>query len=164
MQGQLALITPLSMSGERPDNSLPGSPAYPSHPIELPPLPPGIHPSHPIVLPPSGAAPSHPIFVPIEPTHPIDPGGEPPAPDQGLPGSPAAPDQGLPGSGGGGTPSHPIALPPGTIWPPLNPGDGVYGKGLLLIIVVGADGVRKFKWVVVDGPEVWPKPPAAQPK
>ncbi len=160
MQGQLALITPLSLSGDRPDNSLPGGPpTYPSHPIELPPLPPGFHPSHPIVLPPSGH-PSHPIFIPIGPDQGLP--GVPPSPDQGLPGIPPSPDQGLPGSGG--SPSHPIALPPGTVWPPLNPGDGVAGKGLLLVIVLGADGVQKFKWLVVDSPGIWPTPPVAQPK
>jgi hypothetical protein len=165
MQGQLAWITPVSASGERPDNSLPpGAPGVPTHPIELPPLPPGTHPSHPIALPPSGNYPSHPIFIPIEPSHPIAPGGEQPShPIAPGGGRPARPDQGLPGSGE--TPTHPIALPPGTVWPPLNPGDGVTGKGWLLVVVVGADGYRKSKFVLVDlGAGIWPTPPVAEPK
>lgn len=159
--GQLALILPIS--GGYPDQGLPpgspgapdqglppGSPGSPSHPIELPPLPPGV-PSHPITLPPSGGIPSHPIFIPG-------------APDQGLPGdgeSPGKPDQGLPpgSSGSPGVPSHPIALPPGTVWPPLNPGDGVVGKGWLLVIVLGADGKHKAKWIFIDT-----TPPVAAPK
>jgi hypothetical protein len=72
-----------------------------------------------------------------------------------------------------GTPEHPITAPPGTIWPPLNPGDGVGGEGWLLVVVLGADGLRRVKWISVNvGPEhpiVQPpmhggKPPVAQPK
>ena len=150
MNGQLCYITPVS--GGHPDQGLPpGEPGTPTHPIELPPLPPGTKPEHPITLPPGGGTPSHPIFVPIEPAHPI--AGEPPTPSHPI-------------AGGGEpvTPEHPISLPPGTIWPPLNPGDGVQGKGLLLVIVVGSDGRSKYKWVVVDAPSIWPQPPVAQPK
>jgi len=43
----------------------------PSHPIEIPPLPPGV-PEHPIALPPHGGEPSHPIFIPGTPEHPIE--------------------------------------------------------------------------------------------
>jgi hypothetical protein len=164
-QGHLAYITPVNL----PEGGAPGSPShpiagFPSHPITLPPLPPGV-PAHPIALPPTGEAPDHPIFIPIYP-------------DQGLPGTPPAPDQGLPPVSGGGAPSHPIApgsgspshpialppgMPPGTVWPPLNPGDGVQGPGWLLVLVVGADGKYKAKWISL-GPSVSPTPPVATPK
>jgi hypothetical protein len=79
MQSQIALITFLGGGGGSVDNTLPGSPAYPSHG-----LPPGT-----VQLP---------VF-PFDPT----------VPDQGLPpGQPGAPDQGLP-PGQPGTPTHPIA-------------------------------------------------------
>lgn len=131
-QGTLAWITPVSGGhpdqglpggGEYPDQGLPGGGGRPSHPIALPPLPPGV-PTPPIALPPtvwppqppSAGGPSNPIVIP-------------------------------------GTPEHPIALPPGTVWPPLNPGDGVGGKALLLAWVVGTD---KYRWVVVDVPPLHP--------
>jgi len=62
-------------------------------------------------------------------------------------------------------PDYPVALPPhldnslpapGTIWPPLDPSDGIEGKTLLLVAVVGA-GQRKYRWVVVDTESV-PQP------
>ena len=94
---------------------------------------------------PSGRPPHGPISLPPRPP------GWPPIPDNTLPPH-------------GGRPTNPIFLPvgpdntlpvpPGTIWPPLNPGDGVSGPGLLLVLVIGADGVEKFKWVAVDPPTI----------
>jgi len=119
----LAYIVPLSGGGERPDNSLPGTPGVPTHPIAGG----GERPSHPIVLPPlpgvwpKPGTPSHPIVIPPEtagtPSHPIV-----------IPGDP----------------EHPIALPPGTVWPPLPPTES--GKYAILIWVVGV-GTR---WLIVD--------------
>lgn len=163
MQGQLALITPLSYSGDRPDNSLPGGGGHPSHPIVLPPVPPGFPPIPDNTLPGYGGRPSNPIFLPF-PGRPDNSlpgsGGRPDRPDNSLPGSGGSIDNTLPGSGG--SIDNTLPMPPGTIWPPLNPGDGVQGKGLLLILVLGADGVEKFKWLVIDAPGMWP--PVAQPK
>jgi hypothetical protein len=177
MNGQLALITPLTGSGDRPDNSLPGGPPMrPSHPITLPPVPPGFPPIPDHTLP-GGAHPSNPIFLPFpgRPDNSLPGSGG--RPDNSLPGSggrPDRPDNSLPGSGGsidnslpgsGGSIDNTLPMPPGTIWPPLNPGDGVFGKGLLLILVIGADGVEKFKWVVVDAPVAgYPLPPHPEPK
>jgi hypothetical protein len=119
-------------SGEFPDNSLPGAPAYPdiggpgAQPgidNSLPEPPPGIWP------PPSGSRP----IVPIGPdnTLPVAPGtiwpspGRPARPDNSLPGvpphpgggpmpgNPPRPDAGLPG-GQGGTIDN--ALPSRTFW------------------------------------------------
>jgi hypothetical protein len=148
-QGTLAWITPVS--GGHPDQGLPGSeypdqglpggggrPTRPSHPVALPPLPPGVAP--PIALPPT-------LWPPTPP-------------GEGGPTNPIV----IPG-----TPEHPIALPPGMVWPPLDPSDGVQGKALLLAWVVGTG---KYRWVVVDvpeGPSTLPLPggglpPRPQPK
>lgn len=69
-----------------------------------------------------------------------------------------------------GTPEHPIVLPPGTIWPPVNPGAGLQGKILLLCWIPGVGS----RWVVVELPPLpgWPPEgtpmppmvPPAQPK
>jgi len=114
------------LPGEQPgiDNSLPPFPAHPivippdgiapgvpSHPIYIPPipdnsLPPSVMP--PIYIPPDGIAPgvpTHPIFLPIYPDQGLPPaggGGQPPKPDQGLPGEQPGIDNSLP----------PIELPP----------------------------------------------------
>jgi hypothetical protein len=52
--------------------------------------------------------------------------------------------------------------PPGTVWPPLNPGDGIGGKVLALVWLVGIG----YKWAVLETPPVvWPpQPPVATPK
>jgi hypothetical protein len=147
MSAQFGLFLPISPTGDRPDNTLPGGGpgGHPSHPITLPPVPPGFPPIPDNTLPSGGARPSNPIFLPAEP-------------DNTLPGKP-------PGTSGGSPdrPDNTLPMPPGTIWPPLNPGDGVQGKGLLLILVIGADGVEKFKWLVVDAPII-SGPPVATPK
>lgn len=80
---------------------------HPSHPIELPPPPPGLWPpptvGHPIVPVPPGVDVGPPGTIwpsPGHPAHPIAPGGRPRPPgrpDQGLPGGGGVPDQGLPG-------------------------------------------------------------------
>jgi hypothetical protein len=167
--GQLAYIVPVNApdgGDESPSHPIAGWPTRPAHPIALPPLPPG-SPEHPIVPPSVGApshpivlpgAPSHPIFIPGTPTHPI--ATPPPVAGQPLPTPPV-----LPG--------HPLPTPP-TVWPPLNPGDGVQGPGWLLVLVVGADGQYKAKWIWVDlvpthpitlpGAPAQPIVPPAQPK
>lgn len=57
-------------------------------------------------------------------------------------------------------PDKPLPGPPAVIWPPLPPGTGIAGKALILVWVVGV-GTR---WIVVDGPDMWPPPPEAGPK
>ena len=112
------------------------TPVTGEHPDQgLPPGSPGT-PSHPIELPP---------LPPGVPAHPIVP------PSGGTPSHPIF----IPG-----TPEHPITAPPGTIWPPLNPGDGVGGEGWLLVVVLGADGLRRVKWISVN---VGPEHPIVQP-
>lgn len=60
-----------------PDQGLPPQAGHPSHPIELPPRPPGT-PAHPVYNPGAPTQPIHipgtpttPIFIPPTPTHPI---------------------------------------------------------------------------------------------
>jgi hypothetical protein len=136
----LALITPLSSTGEptHPIYNPPGiwpSPGVPTHPIAPGGPPPQIwpspgYPSHPIAGPPPGIWPS-----PGHPAHPIAPGGPPPGiwPSPGYPSHPIAPGGPPPGFWGGvappyvdiggpgqqpgiwpspGVPTHPIVLPP----------------------------------------------------
>lgn len=121
---------------------------------------------------------------PVDPDYGV-PGGE--HPDQGLPpyvwhGLPPLPpgiDNELPPTVW--PPDFPVFVPdpnppgtwppPGTVWPPLDPSDGITGKGLLLVIVVGG-GRRAYRWIVTDKPIPPPdkppdgggKPPDAQPK
>lgn len=88
---------------------------------------------------------------PLPPLPPVDPPIDPPEIDEGA------------------TIEHPIflpdkpGLPPGFVWPPFDPSDGLHGKVLLLCWV---PGVGK-KWIVVDVPSLpgtWPpegwQPPA----
>lgn len=97
------------LTGDRPDNSLPGGrPGHPAHPIVLPPLP-GIWPP-----------PGKPNWPPL-----VDPGfgqggGEHPSTGPIII---------------QGKPDQPIALPPG-VYPPLPP-IGTEGKVAILILVVG---------------------------
>lgn len=140
-KGTLAYIVPVN-SGDEPGGG------YPSHPIVIPGHPshpiagqPG-SPEHPIVLPPlpPGFYPSHPIVLP---------------PSGGIPTQPIYyPEE----------PEHPITLPPATVWPPLNPSDGVVGKSLLLVLVVGASG-GQYRWILSDQEPVgvW-RPPVPEPK
>ena len=123
MRSYFALITPLGGgSGNRPDNSLPGSqpgidnelpggqpgvdvPVFPTNPIVIPPdsMAPGV-PSHPIYIPPIiniPGFPTHPIVIPpdaIEPGVPSHPIHIPIGPDNSLPGSQPGIDNTLPGS------------------------------------------------------------------
>jgi hypothetical protein len=136
-------------------------------PIALPPLPPGFKPPD-ISWKPGDGHPSAPIFIPI-PGHPDNTLPTPPGGPPHVGGGPAQPPVPPPTVGGGPIPPPtvwPPPIPPGTVWPPLNPGDGVQGPGLLLVIVLGADGRYKTKWVSI-GPGVWPPlppPPVATPK
>jgi hypothetical protein len=72
---------------------------------------------------------------------------------------PGQPDQGLPPTIWPGvpihpaSPSHPIALPPGSVWPPLPP-TVTPGKALALVVIFGVG----FRWVVIDVAQ--PKVPA----
>ena len=92
--------------------------------------------------------------------------GRPPRPDQGLPGQGGRPDQGLPEPPHAGhlpvwpiDPDHPIAPPspghplppvdppPGTIWPPLPPGEELpEGKAVVLVAIEGVG----YRYVVVQ--------------
>ena len=91
---QLYMIIPVGLDGNRPDNTLPQPPVYPSQGL------PGNQPYPDQGLPGGqGGKPSHPIYHPGHPDH-----GLPAYPDQGLPGNQPYPDQGLPGGGSGGTP------------------------------------------------------------
>jgi len=115
---------------------------------------PGINrPSNPIVLPPTPPGVNLPDNTLPSGGHPSYPIHIPDRPDNTLPIPPAP-------------------TPPGTIWPPLNPGDGVSGKCWLLVFVVGTEHSR-YRWILVDadgkpptgpsGPKP-PTPPIAQPK
>jgi hypothetical protein len=134
----------------RPDNSLPGRPSRPSHPI-APPWGGGIS-----IWPPSpvdpewgvdaGERPTFPIYIPLHP-------------DNSLPGQPGSPSQGLPPVAGHLPAPNP---PPGTIWPPLPPGAPT-GKAALLVWLSGVG----YRYVVVEIPPptaVQPIVPGAQPK
>jgi hypothetical protein len=110
------------------------------------PVDPGYGQGHP------GGRPTHPIALP-----PLPPGQKP---DNTLPSGPVYPTHGPIFING--TPEHPIALPPAQVWPPLNPGDGIYGKSLVLVWVVGTD---KYRWVSLEPPTMWPPPPpTGEPK
>jgi hypothetical protein len=109
-----ALIVPISGSGARPDQSLPGAQPHPDN-----------------TLPGGLPRPEHPIYYPLPPGGVIDntlPGAQP-HPDQGLPGSQPKPDQGLPGS----QPGIDNTLPPPGEWLPVyiwGPTDPRPGTGL----------------------------------
>jgi hypothetical protein len=55
-----------------------------------------------------------------------------------------------------GSPQHPIALPPGTVWPPLPgpPPVAPGGKYAILIWIVGVG----FRWYIAQAPPVTPQP------
>lgn len=109
-------------------------------------------------------------FTPLEPNVPTLPdkpeGGWGGRPVQPLPPLPPVDPPIDPPEVGPGTPEHPIfipdrpnlpQLPPGSVWPPFNPGDGVSGKVLMLCWI---PGVGK-KWVVIEVPTMWPPTPPA---
>ena len=95
-------------------------------------------------------------FYPIEGDHgPVDPGfgtGGVDHPSQGLPpGMSGRPDNSLPHPPGHpshpivpATPTHPIALPPGTVWPPLPPIGS--GKAWAFVAIQGYG----HRWIVID--------------
>jgi len=154
-----AMILPLSAG--HPDQGLPpGSPGTPTHPI----APGGIRPSHPIYPGGGGGEPTHPIVgypdqgLPGggevgEPSHPIV---LPPMPPQINP-PPVSIWPGVPIHPA--TPEHPIALPPGSVWPPLPP--SITGEAVILVWVVGVG----YRWLVIDAAQVDNELPATpQPK
>jgi hypothetical protein len=121
----------------RPDNELPGveGPVDPDYGIDEGgggSIWPGL-PDIGLPQPPPG------IWPPLTPEHPwlpIAPGGGP--------SHPIAPG----GGGGDERPTHPIELPPGTIWPPLPP--GVSGKYLALVLIGGGGKGAMYRYVVID--------------
>src|SRR4029077_18137106 len=88
---------------------------------------------------------------------PGQPGGPYPTPGPVPPGGgpshgqlPSPPVEHLPPQAGQlpiypATPSHPIALPPGVIWPPLGP-QVPQGKALAVIFISGFG----YRWTVID--------------
>jgi hypothetical protein len=132
----------LRKRGGRPDQELPGieGPVDPDYGIDegigigggpiYPNPPPGIWPpltpEHPWLPIAPGGGPSHPIAPGGRPEHPIAPGG----------------------GGGDERPTHPIELPPGTVWPPLPP--GVSGKYLALVLIGGGGMGAMYRYVVID--------------
>jgi hypothetical protein len=122
-----------------------GEPVYPEgpevEPPDMPDPPPGIWPP---------LTPEHP-WRPLpswgeRPSHPIAPGGTPPA--GGVGGRP--PERPQPGPG---EPDE--ELPPGSIWPPLPP--DVHGKFLALVLIAGTGHGAHYRYVVIDA-DALPKP------
>ena len=142
MNSFLAMITVMDGSGNRPDNTLPG----PQPPTGQPPgywggiAPPWVdntlpgqppRPTHPIA---PGGRPPYPSQGPGFPTNPIAPGGPPPgywggvAPpwvDNTLPGGGGGKPPGIWGGGNVPMPTPPIYLPPGTL-PDVKPEHPIY--------------------------------------
>jgi hypothetical protein len=152
-----ARITPIGDGGdEHPAHPIaPGGPGSPSHPIAP-------TPSHPIVIRPPGAPVT--IWPPgIDNSLPPPPpgiwGGAPTHPDQGLPPLPPSISNDLPVFG---SPEHPIAAPPGTIWPPLPVQPPAGDSKVLVIVWVPGAG---YRYAVIDlsltvggGPALTPEP------
>jgi hypothetical protein len=105
-------------------------PTYPVDPDYDLPTRPNIWPNPPL---PPHASNKPPLGPPLRPSHPI---------------YPVLPD--------GGDPSHPIALPPGMVWPPLPP--SITGVILALIWVIGVG----YRWVSIDT-SLKPDPQNLQP-
>lgn len=122
--------------GGEVDNSLPGGGYYPDN--SLPPggvaVPPIALPPLPGIWPPPGK-PALPIVIP---------------PGVALPGFPTPPIVIDP------PPDKPLPVPPGEIWPPLDP---IYAGKVVAVIVLGEG---KVHWYVVPPPST--NPPTAQPK
>jgi hypothetical protein len=141
-------LSGVMMSGNVPDNSLPGDqpgidnslPPYVDQGLPIPPSPPqvwpGPTPSHPIVIAPPGTPPGT-IWPPPFPSHGLPGQGQPP-------GSP-------------GVPSHPIATPPGGPHPEHPVAPTTYW---MLVYTPG----HGWKYVAVDPSlHVDISPPAPQP-
>jgi hypothetical protein len=59
----------------------------------------------------------------------------------------------------GGTPTPPIALPPGMVWPPVKPElPDLEGNYLALAFVYTSRTGGKLRWIVIDPDELPPKP------
>jgi hypothetical protein len=128
---QVVLLVPLAGSGNLPGHDLPTGPVYPSGQ----PLPGGGHPSGQ-PLPPGHVSgqPLPPGLPPMGSTLPELPPELNPPPPEVWPGVPIRP----------ATPEHPIAAPPGTVYPPLPP--SVTGKAICLVAVLGVG----YRWVVLE--------------
>lgn len=143
----------------RPDQSLPGSPAYPSQGL------PGVpgYPSQGLPVYPSQGLP------PGTPGHPSQGlPGMPPLPGQGLPWAPVHPDQGLPGQGGypSGGPVPPVGTPYGTAVATQPPAAVDPTKGGWLLVSVAGHGLI-WAWGQPPAPPASTKPvppPTATPK
>ncbi len=137
-----ALIIPLSGISGSPEQPIylppgiwPGLPPGHVGGGPMPGHPPGIWPS-PGPQPPPGQV-TPPIALP-----PVPPGAEAPP---GVANPIVIP----------GTPAHPIAEPPGTVSPPVDPGGSITAKSWVLVY----NPILGFKYVVID-----PAAPPAGPK
>jgi hypothetical protein len=168
MESRFAVITFFN-PGERPDNSLPSAPVYPSQglpggwPVDpgfgvRPPVDPGYgrpgggRPDNSLPsIPPPGHIATLPVF-PWDPTVDNSLPTPPARPDQGLPGAQPGPDQGLPGSQPG-----PDNTLPGQGARPDNSLPGQIRPGAKFVV----------KWLCGVGLILVPDqslPPTAQPK
>jgi len=144
---QVAIVIPLSEIGGMPGlpgqglpggpvfpgQGLPGGPAYPGHGL---PGQPG-HPEHGLPpVPGAGQLPELPPSVwPPEQGRPSNPIQLPPPISSNLPIHPVGP-------------THPISLPPGTIWPPLPPSIPA-GVAVALVAISGVG----YRWAVITIPQ-----------
>lgn len=115
-----------------PDQGLPGG--YPGRPDQgLPGRPP-----RPANRPP-GSFPGYPSTGPVRPGRPVDPSwGIPDAPEIW----PGTPDQPIHLPPVAGLPLPPVDPPPGTIWPPIDPGFGVPEGTALALVWISGVGYR----------------------
>lgn len=176
----LCEITPVGKPGEPVDPGFghpkpPSGGGKPELPIQLPPVPPGWEDGKPPVLPPSVGGgpiiPEWPVVIPKPPHKPGQPLPQPPGGPPTVGGGPVTPPGGPPSVGGGPITPPPTVgggpimpeLPPGTVWPPLNPDSGLGGTGKYLVLIhVFGVGTR---WLVYDATKpVEPTPPGPQPK
>jgi hypothetical protein len=159
----LAVINVLERKPGYPDQGLPGieGPVDPGYgigierPSHLPSFGGPVDPGYGVPLPPvvdNGLPPihGHPDQG-LPPTYPVDPGygiptvpgiwPKPPLPGVWPPPRPVYPSHPIYPTD---TPEHPIAAPPGSVWPPLPPDIG--GKILAFCWLVGIG----YRWVVID--------------